>query len=96
MEVLPLLPLVLDCWELGYTHENGEPQKGLHLFYSDFRPLCVLLTSHDVLGIPITLGHHQCHQLIREEDLEDLSGMAVVGPTGELNDFTSTGFSSVL
>ena len=68
-------------------------------FYGDLRPLGELLTSHDVLGIPITLGHHQRRQLVSEEDLEDLSGvsgMAVVGPTGELNDFTSTGFSVVV
>ena len=74
MEVLILLPVVLDGWELIDAHENGEPQKGLHLFYSDLRPLSELLTSHDVLGIPVTLSHHQRHQLVSEEDLEDLSG----------------------
>ena len=76
VEVL-ILPVVLDWWELVYTHENGEPQKGLHLFYAYLRPLGELLTSHDVLGVPITLSHHQRHQLISEEYLGD-SGMAVV------------------
>lgn len=69
-----ILPVVLDCRELVDTHENGEPQKGLHLFYGDLRPLGELLTSHDFLSVPITFSHHQRHQLVSEEDLEDLSG----------------------
>ena len=60
--------------ELVHSHENGEPQKGLHLFYSDLRPLGELFTSHDVLSVPITFSHHQRHQLVSEEDLEDLWG----------------------
>ena len=96
VEVVILLPVVLDCWELVDLHENGEHQKGLHLFYGDLRPLGKLFTSHDVFSVPITFSHHQRHQLISEEDLKDLSGTAVVGPTGEMNDFTSTGFSIVV
>ena len=91
------LQVVLDCRELVYAHENGEPQKGLHLFYSDLRPLRKLLTSHDVLGIPITLISviNSSVKKISKTSL-GVSGMAVVGPTGELNDFTSTGFIVVV
>ena len=69
MEVV-ILPVVLDCGELVDIHEDGEPRKGLYLFYGDLHPLGEFLTFHDILGIPITFSHHQ-RQLV-SEDLEDL------------------------
>ena len=87
-----ILPVVLDCRVLVNAHGNGESQKGLHFFH-DLCPLGVLLASHDLLSIPVALLPSTASvKNISKTSLGD-SGTAVVGPTGELNCFTSTGFS---